>query len=241
MEAIKTIQIVSVLISLVAPVFFYMILQQGIKKSNFDARLKLKFNGTVFLSTTLWVAVIYFLTVNNAFAYNSEDSFPKFLIGLFVPVVVTLLLLLNNNFKTILDNVSFKYLAAGQLWRVLGAIFFLVAISGIGPREFIGSGIGDVITGLLAIVTVWAITRNLKWSKMAMWSLLVFGVTDLLVVLYILLTNYPIWSDVLPSTAMAGSFPMMLIIGIAAPMALLQHIFMLRKLIIRNKANQFFK
>ena len=176
------------------------------------------------------------MTLNHVFAYSIEDRFPKFLIGLLIPVAITLTLMGNRNFRIVLDNIPNKYLAGGQLWRILGAIFFLVATSGIGPKEFIGSGIGDVTTGLIAVVAVWSIAKGTNWSKTAMWSLLAIGIIDLLIVLFILLTKYPIWSDVVPSTAIAGSFPMMLIIGIAAPIALMLHLFMLRNLILKNKS-----
>jgi len=235
METIKIIQIVSVLISLIAPTFFYVNIREGIKNSNFETKLKLKFNRLLFIGVSFWVLAVFLLTLNNFFSYNEGESFPKFLLGLLVPVSVVLILFSNKNFRTILDNISFRYLALGQTWRVLGAIFFLVAISGIGPKEFIGSGIGDITTGAIAILTVWSLSKGFGWSKISMFGLVAFGVVDLLIVLFILLTKYPIWSSAIPSTASAGSFPMMLIIGIAAPMALLLHVFMLRKLILEEK------
>lgn len=237
MKTVIIIQIVSVIISLIAPIFLYRSFKEGIDKSNIECSQKLKSNGILFGSLSIWVLLVYIFTLNDVFAYSHDELFPKFLFGLLIPVIITLLQFRNKRFRTILNNMSYKSLAVGQLWRVLGAIFFLVATSGIGPKEFISSGVGDVTTGLIALLTVWALTKGFKWSKMSMWALIAFGVTDLLIVLFVLLTKYPIWYDAMPSTAIAGSFPMMLIIGIAAPMALLLHIFMLRKLILENKAN----
>jgi len=236
METIKIIQIVSVLISLVAPVFFYIIIREGIKISNFETKLKLKFNGLLFFGVSFWVLTVFLLTLNNFFSYNVGESFPKFLFGLLVPVSVVILLFSRKNFRTILNNISFRYLALGQTWRILGAIFFLVATSGIGPKEFISSGIGDVTTGVIAILSVWSLSKGFSWSKISMFGLIAFGVIDLLTVLFILLNKYPIWSNAIPSTVSAGSFPMMLIIGIAAPIALLLHVFMLRKLILEERS-----
>jgi len=235
MKTETIIQIISVLISLIAPIFFYRILNEGIKKSNISSSLKLKSNGFLFISLSFWVSLVFYMTLNEVFAYNPNEQFPKFLIGLFTPVTIVLLLFSNSTFRTVLDNTSYKNLAEGQLWRILGAVFFLVAISGIGPKEFISSGIGDVTTALIAEITVWSLIKRVKWSKLSMWALIAFGVTDLLVVLFILITKYPIWNETVPTTAMAGSFPMMLIIGIAAPIALLQHVFMIRKLILGHR------
>lgn len=235
MEVIKIIQLVSVLISLIAPVFFFNIIRLGIVNSNFETKQKSKFNALTFAGISLWVGIVYVLTLNDVFAFNTDEAFPKFLLGLFIPVTLFALFFLNKNFRVVVDNISLKFLAIGQIWRVLGAIFFLVATSGIGPKEFIGSGFGDVATGAMAILSVWAINKRAKWSKTSLWGLVAFGTLDLLIVLFILLTNYPLWSDAIPSTASAGSFPMMLIIGIAAPMALLLHVLMLRKLVLSKK------
>jgi hypothetical protein len=241
MNALLFVQIVSVLISLIAPIFFFSVIEKGIRNARIDVNLKLKYNWILFAGISIWVFLIFLLTVNQIFAYQTGDVFPKFLIGLFIPVLIFVSLLGNRNFRMILDHISFEYLAASQIWRVLGSIFFVVALSGLGPIEFISSGFGDLLTGIIAILTVRAFSKGSKWSNSLMWSLLILGVVDLLVVLYILLSHYPIWSTASPSTALAGSFPMMLIIGIAAPFALLLHVSALRKLVLGYKANKLIR
>ncbi|WP_242131490.1 hypothetical protein [Aestuariivivens marinum] len=231
MELIK---IISIVISLLAAAVFTLTIWNGIKKSNLDIALRTSYKKLLLISIGFWVVTIYILTLTETFAYNLEDAFPKFLIGLFVPVVGVLLLFKSSDFRTILNAMSFKDLALGQTWRVLGSIFFLVAIWGIGPKAFMASGYGDAATGIIAILTLVSLLRSSKWSKPGLWLLTVVGTTDLLMVLFILLSHYPIWFDSIPNTAMAGSFPMMLIIGIAAPIALLLHIFTLRKLVLKK-------
>lgn len=234
METHTIIKTVSILISIVAPLLCYIIFKTGIIKSDFPPESKAKFNRILISSLIIWVSGIYALTLYGSFEYDQYEIIPKFVYGLLLPVVLALTLFASSTFRKLLDNISYKLLAFGQVWRILGAIFFLIAISGLGPYEFINSGVGDVLTGLTAILALIAISRAYPWRKGAMWTLVALGMTDLLIVLFILLSRYPIWSDKLPSTAMAGSFPMMLIIGIAAPMALLLHIFMLRKLLKRR-------
>ena len=231
METLTIIKTVSILISIIAPVLCYIIFKAGIEKSDFTPETKVKLKNLLITSLIIWVSTIYTLTLAGSFEHDNFEIFPKFLYGLLLPVVLVLSLFASSTFRTVLDHLSYKLLSLGQVWRILGAIFFLIAISGIGPYEFVNSGIGDVLTGLTAIQALIGINRAYTWRKGAMWALVALGMTDLLIVLFILLTRYPIWSDELPSTAMAGAFPMMLIIGIAAPMALLLHIFMLRKLL----------
>lgn len=229
------ITIISVLISLLAAGLFSYILWNGINASNLENTIKIFYRKTLLVGVSLWVALVYILTLSDTFAYRADEGFPKFLIGLFVPVTLVLLLFRSRNFRAILNVVSYKDLALGQLWRLLGAVFFLVAIWGIGPKAFLASGYGDVITGIIALIAVISFKNYIKGTKEYLWMLTLVGTMDLLIVLYILLNHYPLWYDGLPSTAMVGSFPMMLIIGIAAPMALLQHLMTLRKLMWHTK------
>lgn len=227
--------IISILISFLAAGLFSFLLWNGINASNLENNLKIIYKKYLLIGICIWIAIIYILTLTDTFAYSQDTWFPKFLIGLFAPLLIVLSLFVNKHFKTILDSLSFNNLALGQMWRLLGAVFFLVAIWEIGPKAFLASGYGDVLTGIIAIVALIFVTNNFKQSRLSLWVLTLVGTTDLLIVLYILLSYYPIWYDGLPDTAMAGSFPMMLIIGIAAPIALLQHIITLRKLLLNTK------
>jgi hypothetical protein len=58
---------------------------------------------------------------------------------------------------------------------------------------------------------------------------------DLLNVSRILLTYYPSWFDGTPSTAGAGEFPLILVVAVVAPIALLLHIYSIRGLILAEK------
>jgi len=90
------------------------------------------------------------------------------------------------------------------------------------------------MTGILSIITFLLIRKKLKISNIFVWLLTMVGMADLVMVLYIIIGHYPIWSDALPSTAAAGSYPMMLIVGLAAPVALLLHTFTLIKILKSN-------
>ncbi|WP_242083934.1 hypothetical protein [Aestuariivivens sediminis] len=229
MLLIKT---VSVIISLLAAAVFVLVFWNGIKKSNLEPSLRKWYQKLGLAGIGIWVIAIYILTLAGTFVHDQEDAFPKFLIGLFVPVIAVLLMFKSEHFRTILNAISFKDLALGQIWRMLGSLFFLIALWGIGPKAFMASGYGDATTGLIAILTLVAFLKSSKWFRPGLWMLTIIGTIDLLVVLFILLKHDPIWFKEFPNTAMAGAFPMMLIIGIAAPIALLLHIFTLRKLVL---------
>ena len=178
-----------------------------------------------------WTAIMWLLGSAGVFVYKEGDAFPKFLIALFTPIILFLIALSLNAFRSMVNHWSLDSLVGFQFWRVFGAVFFLVAISETGPYALMGSGYGDILTGTLAIIAYFLLKHRHAMAKMAVWSFMAVGIMDLLVILYILLANYPIWSDAHPSSSIAGSYPMVLIVGIVAPIALIFHILALRKLI----------
>ena len=122
-------------------------------------------------------------------------------------------------------------LTGGQFFRIFGTVFFLVAITGIGPKAFMSSGYGDLLTGILAITAGYMLDKKHQGAIKAVWVFSIVGMLDLVNVSYILLANYPIWSRALPSTASAGEFPLILIVGITAPIALMLHVYAIRLLL----------
>jgi hypothetical protein len=156
---------------------------------------------------------------------------PRFLIGLLIPVTIGLLALFSSDFGEILDQIPLRVLVGSQFFRIFGCVFFLVASTGIGPKEFVASGYGDMITGFLACITAWMLYKNINGATSAVWAFSIVGLLDLFNVSRILLTNYPTWSNANPSTACAGSFPLMLVVGLAAPVALLLHVYTIRALV----------
>ena len=105
-----------------------------------------------------------------------------------------------------------------------------------GPKQLAFSGYGDLLTGILAIAAFYLLSQRHKNAKAAVWAFSAVGIADLLGILYVLLAHYPTWSSSMPSSAFAGDYPMILLIGIVAPIALLFHIFTLIKLLNPNKA-----
>lgn len=178
-----------------------------------------------------WSMFVWILGSIGVFEYQSGDILPRFLIPLFIPVLIIMPFIFRKSTAGLFEKISLDQLVGFQFWRIFGAIFFLVALSGIGPADLMASGFGDLITGLLAINAYFFLKAKHKLSKTLVWGFMMAGAFDLLGVLYILLANYPIWSEANPSSAIAGSMPMILIVGIVAPIALIFHILTLKKLL----------
>jgi len=230
MNALVLIQSVSITLGLVTPLIVCLILRSGISNSSLPEIKKGKFISISAVLISAWTILIWVLTLQGFFSYDEQEIIPGFLLALIFPLIFALFILQPAG-RILIDAIPLRTLAAGQWWRLLGAIFFVVALSEIGPRAYIGSGIGDVLTGLLAIITFWLTSKKASGSRISAWLLTLVGMFDLVMVLYIMISHYPLWSDAVPSTASAGVFPMMLIVGLAAPVALVLHIFLIRRLL----------
>jgi hypothetical protein len=179
-----------------------------------------------------WSLLIWTSGYFGWFAYQAGDDVPRFLFPLFIPVLILVGSLGFISIRNVLNQIEVHQLVGFQFWRIFGAVFFLVAITELGPRDLTASGYGDVITGTLAIIAYTLLKQNHDWSKYAVWGFMLVGITDLFAVLYILLVHYPIWSESLPSSSGAGLYPLIYIVGIVAPIALFGHILILRKFLL---------
>lgn len=231
--------IFSYVLSIVAPLAFGYVLMDGVRRAQFDATKQTRLNTWLISVLTLWVVTVFALTMSGVFEYQIGDKIPRFMVALLVPTMVLMLLLLNKTFRHILDHTPVYAWSVGQFFRLFGVVFFLVASLGLGPSDLITSGYGDLLTGILAITAGWMLFKRREGAIRWAWIFTTVGMLDLVNLSVILLRYYPIWSDYTPSTAGAGAFPLVLIVGITAPIALIMHVYMIRTLI--NKKSQSYE
>lgn len=230
-----TIIIVSCLLGVVSPGVLGYAFLHGIKKSGLNEQARSRIIRRIVLGSIIWVGIVLLLSLNKVFLYHEGDLLPRFLIALLVPVLAIFGAMTKASFRQILDQIPIHLITGLQFFRVFGAVFFFVALTGLGPMSFISSGYGDILTGLLAILAGWMLYHQVNGAKIAAWTFNMVGLFDLLNVSVILLINYPIWSDANPSTIAAGAFPLVLIVGITAPVALVMHVFAIRSLLFTNR------
>lgn len=179
----------------------------------------------------LWVVGSWTLVLTGAIAYTQGDVFPRFLVALAVPVAVGLGLLRAPSFQTVLDRVPVPVWVGAQAFRLLGTVFLLVPAAGLGPIAFTSAGWGDLATGTLAIAAAWLWARGSRYGRGAVFAFTAVGLFDLTNVARILLVYYPAWTHEGPTTEAATLFPMALVPAIAAPVALVLHVYVIRALL----------
>lgn len=232
---IQLINVTGVVLGVVSPAALLYVFSNAIRRSSWNDEKKSSYWRNLVVGVLAWTSVVFLATLAGVFEYQSGDMLPKFLIGLVVPVSVAMIWFFTESFKDLFQSMPLHTLIGAQFFRLFGAIFLVVGMSGIGPMEFISSGYGDILTGLLALAASGLLYRKHRYGVATSWLFTVVGLLDLANVSRILLVNYPIWNDASPSTAMAGGFPMMLIVGITAPIALMLHLYAIKALLNVSK------
>jgi hypothetical protein len=223
-------------LGVLAPILFIYTFFKGISQTSLSEESKSRLKKSVASIVVLWTAFIWIVSlVSNIFGYHEGDAIPRFTIALFIPVLIGLFAFLSKSFRNMLDHTPLSLMVGVQTFRLMGIMFLFVANEGLGPKEFVSSGYGDVATGSLALIAGLMLYKKAGGAKLAAWVFTLVGMFDLLNVSRILLTYYPSWFDGAPTTAGAGEFPLVLVMGIVAPVALLLHIYAIRGLLSKEK------
>jgi hypothetical protein len=217
-------------IGIVVPILLIFVFNQGIERSPFTRELKSVYRTRLISVTLIWVLLVWVLGMLGLFSYHNGDMIPRFVIPLMLPVLAGILLLRNQNFKITLDYIPLPVIVGVQTFRLLGVLFIFVVNAGLAPPDFVNGGYGDIVTGLLALLAAVMLKNNRRGAKTVTWLFMAVGLADLLNVAFMLLQYYPIWSDAQPSSAGAAGFPLVLVLGLAAPFALTFHFYTLRRL-----------
>lgn len=180
--------------------------------------------------------MIWTLSLFGILNYHEGDTIPRFIFPLFIPVVLCLTLLLNRTFSEIISSIPLSVIVGVQTFRLAGFAFLIVANLGILPALFSSGGYGDILTGILALIASLSIASKGRKSAVYFYAFNLAGMIDLLNVAFMLLYFYPIWYHSGISSAAAFDFSLIMIPAIAAPVALILHIFSLRNYLLKQKA-----
>ena len=106
----------------------------------------------VMIPFTLWLAFVWGAAINGVFR-GGIVPVPLTPLAIFLPVIIGVpILLRSRRIGQVLDAMPASWLVALQVYRVLGSAFLIGWALGAVPGIFaLPAGIGDVITGLLAL------------------------------------------------------------------------------------------
>ncbi len=224
------------ILGVVVPVLFAFVMNQGVVRSPLNDAEKSVYRRTINMVTVFWTAAIWLASLMNIMSYHAGDSWPRVALPLFIPVIIALALLLHPTVKTIINNIPVATLVGVQTFRLAGFVFLVIPALGHLPQVFVTGGYGDIATGLLAIGAGIMLAKNSAGATL--WFILfsVVGLCDLLNVAGLLFYFYPSWSSVVPSSAALADFSLVMVPALAAPIALILHLYAIRNVLFRESA-----
>ena len=194
----------------------------------------------VLISYTLWLAVIWSGAINGVFR-PTASPIPLLPLAIFLPVIIgTPILLGSKRMGQALDAMPATWLIALQLYRVFGGVFLVGWARNVIPGVFaLPAGVGDVITGLLAVPIAISLAADTPEARRAAIGWNVFGLVDFAVAVSIGLMTAPgpfqLITPSIPNSTV-GIYPNAMIPAFAVPSSILLHVLSLRQLRRRSTA-----
>src|SRR6516225_525705 len=225
-------------------VFIHMLLALGLwlglERTDLTPGQRRNFWLAVLIPYTLWLAVVWSAAINGLFLPRLSPV-PLLPLAIFLPVIIgTPILLRSKRMGQVLDAMPASWLIALQLYRVFGGAFLVGWARNVIPGVFaLPAGIGDMITGLLALPVAIALAADTPAARRAAVGWNVFGLFDFAVAVSIGLMIAPgplqLIVPSIPNTT-AGVYPNVMIPAFAVPSSILLHALSLRQLRRRNAA-----
>jgi hypothetical protein len=193
----------------------------------------------VMIPFTLWLAVVWGAAINGVFR-GGVVPVPPTPLAIFLPVIIGVpILLRSRRIGQVLDAMPASWLVALQVYRVLGSAFLIGWALGAVPGIFaLPVGIGDVITGLLAVPAAIAVAAGTIEGRKAAIAWNIFGLLDFTVAISLGLATSPgplqLIVPSIPNTT-AGIYPTVMIPAFAVPTSILLHALSLRQLYRRAR------
>src|ERR1700751_5568429 len=173
-----------------------------------------------------WLAVAQYLGAANTYFTAADTAVPTVLFGLLIPLAVAAIALWRSeSIARLVSAIPLHWLLAAQVYRGAGGIFLVLWASGRLPWQFaLPAGIGDVTTGIVAVVLAARLAQDAIAAHRAtyVWSL--FGIADLVVAIAMGAMTSPGQAHLLALEApnlLVTAYPLVIVPTFAVPLALM--------------------
>ena len=182
------------------------------------------------LSVTLiaWLAIAQYVGSANLYFATTDTAVPTLLLGLTIPLMIAAAgLWLSGSIASLVAAIPLHWLVAAQVYRIEGGIFLVLWADGRLPWQFaLPAGIGDITTGVLAVVVAARLARNAAGAGRAVYAWCLFEIADLVVAITMGAMTSPGRPHLLAFEApnlLITSYPLVMIPTVAVPLALMLH------------------
>ena len=130
-----------------------------------------------------WLAIAQYVGSANMYFATTDTAVPTLLLGLTIPLMIAAAgLWLSEAIASLVSAIPLRWLVAAQVYRIGGGIFLVLWADGRLPWQFaLPAGIGDVTTGVLAVVVAARLAQNAAGARSAVYAWCLFGIADLVV------------------------------------------------------------
>src|ERR1700722_18483371 len=182
------------------------------------------------LSVTLvgWLAIAQYVGSANMYFAATDTAVPTVLLGLTIPLMIAAAgLWLSGAIASLVSAIPLRWLVAAQVYRIAGGIFLVLWADGRLPWQFaLPAGIGDVATGIVAVVVAARLARNAIGAYRATYAWCLFGIADLVVAITMGAMTSPGRVHLLALDApnlLVTAYPLVMVPTFAVPLALMLH------------------
>jgi hypothetical protein len=184
--------------------------------------------GVLSVALIAWVLVAQYFGSQNAYFAATDTAVPTVLLGLLIPLGAAAVLLWRlGSVANLVSAIPLPWLVAAQIYRVAGGIFLALWADGRLPWQFaLPAGIGDVMTGVAAVVVAAQLARNAIGAHRATYAWSFFGIADLVVAITMGAMTSPGLPHLLAFDApnlLISSYPLVMVPTFAVPLALMLH------------------
>jgi hypothetical protein len=182
---------------------------------------------------TAWLAGIWTLALNGAFLPGAT-RIPVLPLAILGPLLMLPVLLRSKRIAGLLDAMPPSWLVGVQLYRVLGGAFLVAWMAGGPPTVFaLPAGIGDLLTGLLALPVAAVLQRDPAQGRTAALGWNALGLLDLVTAIALGAMTAPGPLQLMAfdhPNLLVGAYPEVLIPAFIVPSSIMLHALSLRQL-----------
>jgi hypothetical protein len=184
--------------------------------------------GVLSVALIAWVVVAQYLGSKNAYFATTETAVPTVLFSLLIPLGAAAVgLWRSGSVASLVSAIPLPWLVAAQIYRVGGGIFLMLWADGRLPWQFaLPAGIGDVTTGVVAVVVAIVLAQKAPDARRAAYRWSFFGIADLVVAITMGALTSPGRAHLLAFDApnlLISSYPLVMVPTFAVPLALMLH------------------
>jgi hypothetical protein len=177
-----------------------------------------------------WEVVAQYLGAANTYLATIENppAVPTILFGLLIPLAVAAIALWrSDSIARLVAAIPLHWIVAAQVYRVGGGIFLVLWADGHLPWQFaLPAGIGDVATGVAAVVVAARLAQNAIGAHRATYAWCLFGIADLVVAIALGAMTSPGRVHLIALDApnlLVTAYPLVMVPTFAVPLALMLH------------------